>query len=176
MHAILKFSFIWGSTAFCIRLNYCCCIINQISSEISSRCSYFFFFFAPGETVSALIARHTWFYTFTHIFNKPLLKMLTFKAASSLGLISSSWNSQHPELWQAFSSTQGYHQVHPPVSRLISMSQGCADNHHFPPSKPSCWSPEWRLSCLLKPVFTSPLRCCHNIFITLQLKPLMTPF
>lgn len=65
---------------------------------------------------------------------------------------------------------QAYHQLHPPVWRLISMSGGCADNHHFPPpERRAVVAPRGGSSAVpLKPVFTSRLCCCHNIFSSLS--------
>lgn len=40
-----------------------------------------------------------------------------------------------PDYNRLSAALQAYHQLHPPVWRLISMSAGCADNHHFAPSE-----------------------------------------
>lgn len=40
-----------------------------------------------------------------------------------------------PDYNRLSAALQAYHQLHPPVWRLISKSRGCVDNHHFPPSE-----------------------------------------
>lgn len=40
-----------------------------------------------------------------------------------------------PDYNRLSAALQAYHQLHAPVWRLISVSRGCADNHHFPPSE-----------------------------------------